>query len=424
MGIGSTGAIQRDLRTLFTLGTIGDLTDGQLLERFTVREAEVAELAFGALVERHGPMVLRVCRAVLRDPHEAEDAFQATFLVLVSKARSLWVKDSLGPWLQQVAFRVASSARSAATRRRFYEGRCARAESSATRFVESSGDLEGILHEEIGRLPTRYRDPVVLCDLEGRSHDQAARQLGCPVGTIKSRLARGRERLRDRLVRRGVTPALGLLASGFMSESTSAAMPVSLVSSTARAAVQLAAGHMVTGGVSVTAVSLMKGVEKSMHMSTMKRVMSIVLLMGAIATGAIVLAQQPASPPTPPTASIAPFSRPTPPDDSQVVYQVRFVELNGYGWRTTLTPRLKLLKREIPFTVWTADSKTFQDLVKVAGNVLQAPKVTAFSDTMALVGNQGRRHFVVDVKPGHGLDSKGVQSEVELQHVDLETLTK
>ena len=117
------GAELRRLRTLFNLGAIGELTDGQLLERFLTRGGEAAELAFAALVERHGPMVLRVCRHALRDHHDAHDAFQATFLILVQKARSLWVQDSLGPWLHRVAYRVASRARSSAARRREHEQR-------------------------------------------------------------------------------------------------------------------------------------------------------------------------------------------------------------------------------------------------------------------------------------------------------------
>src|SRR5205085_6989931 len=107
--------------TLFNVGTIRELTDGQLLERFASDRGEAAELAFAALVERHGPMVLRVCRGVLADPDDTQDAFQATFLILVRKARALWVRDSLGPWLHQVAFRTASCARSAAVRRRRHE---------------------------------------------------------------------------------------------------------------------------------------------------------------------------------------------------------------------------------------------------------------------------------------------------------------
>src|SRR3954471_10456797 len=125
MGNGQHDAGSRYVRMLFDAGTAGGLTDGQLLERFTARGGEAAELAFAALVERHGPMVFRVCRSVLRDPHEAHDAFQATFLVLVRRAGSLWVRESLGPWLHQVAYRVASCARSAEARRRRHERRAA-----------------------------------------------------------------------------------------------------------------------------------------------------------------------------------------------------------------------------------------------------------------------------------------------------------
>src|SRR5689334_4932354 len=121
MVTGQKGAGIRHLETLCSLGTIGGLTDGQLLERFTTRSDDVAELAFAALVERHGPMVLRVCRSVLRDSHDVEDAFQGTFLILVSRAGSLWVRDTLGPWLHQVALRVASCSRSSTFRRRRHE---------------------------------------------------------------------------------------------------------------------------------------------------------------------------------------------------------------------------------------------------------------------------------------------------------------
>ena len=125
MAIRPDGTIRRQLKTLFNLGTIGELTDGQLLERFATRGGEAAELAFAALVERHGPMVLRVCRNALRDSNDVQDAFQATFLVLVQKARSLWVRDSLGPWLHRVAHRVATRARYSGMRRQQHERQAA-----------------------------------------------------------------------------------------------------------------------------------------------------------------------------------------------------------------------------------------------------------------------------------------------------------
>ena len=210
MAIGRNGAAARQLGTLFHAGPTGHLTDGQLLERFATRAGEGAGLAFAALVERHGPLVLRVCRSVLRDEHAAHDAFQATFLVLVDKGRSLWVRDSLAPWLHAVAYRVALCARGTAARRRRHEHAKGLADRGRTEEAPESRELGSVLHEEIEALPERYRVPIVLCDLEGRSHDEAARHLGWPVGTVKSRQARGRDRLRDRLTRRGVAPSIGL----------------------------------------------------------------------------------------------------------------------------------------------------------------------------------------------------------------------
>ena len=209
MVIRPKGGIQRQLRTVFNLGTIGELTDGQLLERFATGGGEAAELAFAALVERHGPMVLRVCRHVLADPNDAEDAFQATFLILVKKARSLWVQDSLGPWLHRVAHRVATRARFSAARLREHEKRAAATRPTLVRERGDWDELLSYLHEEIDRLPERSRMPVVLCDLQGLTHEKAARHLGWPVGTVKSRLARGRELLRGRLSRRGFGLAAG-----------------------------------------------------------------------------------------------------------------------------------------------------------------------------------------------------------------------
>ncbi len=175
-----SAAVLRQIRAVFHEGTTAELTDGQLLERFLTRDGEAAELAFSSLVQRHGSMVLRVCHGILRNPHDAEDAFQATFLVLVRKARGLWVRDSLGSWLHDVAYRVACHARAASTRRRRHEQRAA--ERGARTVDPAAGDdLGPVIHEEIHRLPERTRAPIVLCDLSGLTHEQAARQLGLPV---------------------------------------------------------------------------------------------------------------------------------------------------------------------------------------------------------------------------------------------------
>jgi RNA polymerase sigma factor (sigma-70 family) len=157
-------------------GAAGGLSDRELLERFTDRGGEAAEAAFAALVERHGPMVLRACRSTLRDPHDAQDAFQATFLLLARRAGSLWVRDSLGPWLHSVACRVSAGARTAEARRRAFEQRAAR-RPALRPGEEARDDLGPALHEEVERLPERLRAPVVLCYLEGLTHEQAARHV-------------------------------------------------------------------------------------------------------------------------------------------------------------------------------------------------------------------------------------------------------
>ena len=195
MASSPSGAAVRSIRALFAAGTVGDLTDRQLLERFTDRDGDGAELAFASLVERHGSMVLRVCRAILHDVHEAEDAFQATFLILALKAGSIRGQESLTSWLYSVAYNVAATARSRAARRRLHERKAGQTRSL---FVTENArdDLGPVIHQELDRIPEQYRSVLVLCYLEGRTQHQAARQLGWPVGTVQSRLARGRERLR------------------------------------------------------------------------------------------------------------------------------------------------------------------------------------------------------------------------------------
>src|SRR4051794_22740061 len=191
-------AILRDVHTLFDLGTLAGLSDRQLLERFAGRADAAAEAAFAGLVARHGPMVLGVCRRALNDPNDVNDAFQATFLILVRQAETVRVEGSLGRWLYGVSRRVSARVRAAAAVR-------STREVAGVELVTAPDpdparrELGIVLDEEIGRLPEKFRAAVVLCDLGGLSCNEAAEHLGCAPGTLKSRLSRARERLRSRL---------------------------------------------------------------------------------------------------------------------------------------------------------------------------------------------------------------------------------
>jgi RNA polymerase sigma factor (sigma-70 family) len=278
------GIAPRHLDTLLNVGAVGGLTDAQLLELFTTGRDETAEVAFTVLVDRHGPMVLRVCQAVLRDSHDAQDAFQATFLVLVKKARGLWLRESLGPWLHQVAHRIASGLRLAKARRRRHEKQAA-SFSGDYSAASSPDDLGEVLHREVSRLPERYRAAVVLCLLEGLTPEQAAHQLGWPAGTVHSRLARGRERLRGRLTRQGLAPAvagLGLLRA----TEPAATVPPALVAATGRAASRVIAGEMMGALVSNSVAALTKGALRTKMMTKLMIAAGATLALGVAITGA------------------------------------------------------------------------------------------------------------------------------------------
>ena len=300
------GASRLYLKALFREGTVSGLADGQLLEQFSTRRGEAAEVAFAVLVERHAAMVLRTCQGIVRDDHEAMDAFQACFLVLVRKAHSLWVRESLGPWLHRVACRTARRVKIDALRRQDLERRLA----EAVRGRAGGDDREALaaaVHEELDRLPDHYRVPLVLCDLEGRTCEEAARHLGCPVGTIGSRLARGRERLRERLTRRGLAPTA--VHSGVASAVGSRAkvpVPASLAEATVCAAMRHVAWAP-TAGVPLSAATLAGGLIKGMSMLRSRIIATAIVLACCLASGGIWLAAPPSdgSPPVgqPPAAS-------------------------------------------------------------------------------------------------------------------------
>jgi RNA polymerase sigma factor (sigma-70 family) len=264
MRIGSRGSVLRWIETLFGAGSVTGMTDGQLLEQFLARHNESAETAFSALVSRHGPMVWNVCLNILSESHAAEDAFQATFLILVKKAGSIRRRETLAPWLHGVARRVAVRARKNAARSGTSWGEMSDMKANSAPDPSRQEELDA-LHQEVDRLPERYRAVLVLCHLEGRTHAEAARLLNCPAATVSIRVSRARERLRARLTRRGFAlSAFAGLALG--SESAWAAPPASLAESTIKSALCLAAGKSMTAGmVPAAAMNLTDGVLRTMH---------------------------------------------------------------------------------------------------------------------------------------------------------------
>jgi RNA polymerase sigma factor (sigma-70 family) len=258
------------------------VADAELLRRFVAGRDEAA---FELLLWRHAGMVLRVCRAVLRDAHAAEDAFQATFLALARKAASVG-REAVAGWLYRVASHAALKARARAARR----AACEAAAGSRSAVCVAAGpgeaaerrELAPLLQEEVRRLPARYRTPVVLCYLEGRTHEEAARELGWPRGTVAGRLARARDLLRRRLARRGVALTAAAAAAA-LAEGAAAAAPAALAEATARAALAFAAGGG-AGLVSAPVLQLTHGVLHAMFVSKVKSAalacLAVVLLVG------------------------------------------------------------------------------------------------------------------------------------------------
>ncbi|WP_165250683.1 RNA polymerase sigma factor [Paludisphaera soli] len=293
------------LQDLLEVGATGRLSDGQLLDRFVARRDEAV---FGAIVDRHGPMVWGVCRRILRDHHDAEDAFQATFLVLARRAGSVAPADRLGAWLHGVALQTALKARANRARRQAREasGRHAPEPSETPR--EPGDDLAESLDRALAGLPEKYRTPIVLCDLEGRSYAEAAEHLGWPIGTVSGRLCRARAMLAKRLARRGVALSAGALVS-LCREAASATFPASRLAPLLRAA-SLTGRASWTALVSAEAAALSQEVQGGMLMTKFKTTALGLLTAGILATGIGVLAQgQDESPTTQETPAPRPRSK-------------------------------------------------------------------------------------------------------------------
>jgi RNA polymerase sigma factor (sigma-70 family) len=288
---GTSRQILKHLSALYDCGVTGAFSDEELLEQFVAGSDEAAEAGFSALVKRHGPMVLGVCRRVLGDRHTAEDAFQATFLVLARKALALSRREQLASWLHGVAWRVAADARARAARRHANEKRLRMMSPAEDSDEIHRTELRSILDEELAGLPERHRTALVLCELEGLSRREAAGRLGVSEGTLSSRLARAKIRLRERLIRRGIT--LSAAAFGFALGHDAQAVTVrsSLLDSTIRVATLVGTGSPLAGVASTSVTTLTEGVLKAMLISKLKFAFLGLVTLVLATTGAGVIAQ-------------------------------------------------------------------------------------------------------------------------------------
>src|SRR5579864_2067911 len=273
MSNGQTSGVLQHLRTSVLRGA-GGLSDRQLLEIFIERRDEAA---FEALVRRHGPMVMGVCGRVLRNRQDAEDAFQAAFLVLVRKAAVITSRELLAGWLYGVAYNTSLRAKAAATRRRWKERQAAAMLDTGAELSRPENDWLTLLDRELNGLPDRYRLPIVLCELQGKSHKEAARELGCPIGTLSGRLSRGRNILAKRLARYGLGLTAGAVSAALAQQEASASVPAAVVSATVKAAT--------AGVISAEIAALTEGVVKAMFLAKLK-VATVILGTAVVLTAA------------------------------------------------------------------------------------------------------------------------------------------
>jgi RNA polymerase sigma factor (sigma-70 family) len=281
----ATNQLRRVLQTLSRADRYPEVagrTDGQLLESY-VRSRE--EAAFAALVRRHGPMVWGVCRRLLHNHHDAEDAFQATFLVLVRKAASVVPTDKVANWLYGVARQTAMYARATAAKREAREKQVTAMPEAAAVQQDLWHSLEPLLDQELGRLPDKYRAVLVLCDLEGKTRKEAAGHFRLPEGTVASRLATARTLLAKRLARHGLATSLASLAVALTASASAACVPSSVVTSTVKVVKLLAAGQAASGIISATVAALTNEVLKAMLIQKIKVLTAILLSVVFVAGG-------------------------------------------------------------------------------------------------------------------------------------------
>ncbi len=293
--------------TLLREGVLAGLGDGPLIEQYLAHPGEAGGLAFEALVRRHGPMVLAVCRGVLRDAHETDDVFQATFLVLARRAATIRDRDRLAVWLARTARRIAVRSRGEAARREAVERR--RGDNDGVAPVATAlvaAESRALVRAEVERLPEDDRRLMRLTYWQGKTYEEAAALLSWPIGTVRSRLSRARQRLRSNLARLGLAPALAAAAGGGTAEAST--VPESLVSQVVRSATPFAGGlsAAVELGVVPASVAALAEGEMAMRIMIPWKTIAAVLLLGGTAAAGFVLQNRRSDDPVPGKPAAAP----------------------------------------------------------------------------------------------------------------------
>jgi RNA polymerase sigma factor (sigma-70 family) len=379
-------------------------TDRQLLDDYAVHGNEPA---FAALVARHGPLVLRVCRRVLGHDHDAEDAFQATFLVLARHAGSIRKREALANWLYGVAQRTAMEAKRKAARRRAHEARL-RPRTTPVAPSPTWDDVQAALHEEVRRLPGPFGAAFVLCVLEGKTVPAAAAELGVKEGTLSWRLARARQRLRQQLTRRGIDLSAVLAALAVAAGASEAAVPAALAGAAVAFGLSVAAGESAVAGIPSHIAALAAGVTRAMFLTKAKLATALLLALGLVAAGASALAHQALASPPEAARPQANAKLPTPvkppmPSEKDSVVDVRGRVLDPEG---KPVPGAKLVfiyasDEKVPEKVWATSTVGGAFRFSVARNIEDASES----------GNAWKHTYVVAAAEGHGFAWTRVRSE-------------
>jgi RNA polymerase sigma factor (sigma-70 family) len=376
------------LRGFELLREAAGATDAQLLESF-VRQRD--EAAFEALVRRHGPMVLGVCRRVLRHRHDAEDAFQATFLVLVRKAAAIGSRQLLANWLYGVAYNIAIKARATLGKRRGREKQVSEMPEPAAP-PDSDRDLLALLDQELSRLPDKYRVPIVLCDLEGKGHKDSARQLGWPVGTFSGRLSRARTMLAKRLVRRGVALSAGSLTAVLAKGTASAGVTNSVVTATVEAASVVAAGNAAAGVVSARVAALAEGVLKTMLLTKLKAAAATLLVLSLFACGGGLLLLHAAAAADAPAPANVPDKNDKKPDVACDEPSAMVCSTRDFKIPVSVRPDVRAELKELTLLMSEDEGKTWQKVAFLSsdeGFIVHVPKDGLYWFTVQLVKKDG-----------------------------------